>query len=72
MRGHHTAAIGKAQAVLKAKPKPAQVVQAYEIIATCSCALGQADTAREAASHLSDTRRELVKAVCKRNGVTIE
>ena len=72
MRGHHTAAIGKAQAVLKAKPKPAQVVQAYEIIATCSCALGQADAARDAASHLSDTRRELVKAVCKRNGVTIE
>ena len=72
MRGHHTAAISKAQSVLKAKPKPAQVVQAYEIIATCSCALGQADAAREAASHLSDTRRELVKAVCKRNGVTIE
>jgi hypothetical protein len=72
MRGHYTAAIGKARAALKAKPEPAQVVQAYEIIATCSCAIGQAAVAREAASHLSDTRRELVKVVCKKTGVTIE
>jgi hypothetical protein len=47
-------------------------VQAYEIITTCSCAIGEADAAREAASHLSDTKRELVKAMCMKNGVIIE
>jgi serine/threonine-protein kinase len=72
MRGHYAAAIGKAQAALKAEPKAAQAVQAYEIIATCSCAIGAADAAREAASHLSDSKRELVKASCEKNGVTIE
>jgi serine/threonine protein kinase len=72
MRGHYTAAISKAHSALKADPKPAQAVQAYEIIATCSCAIGEADAAREAASHLSDTKRELVRAMCKENGVTIE
>jgi len=72
MRGHYAAAISKAHAALKAEPKPAQAVQAYEIIATCSCAIGEADAAREAASHLSDTKREAVRAMCKENGVTIE
>jgi hypothetical protein len=72
MRGHYAAAISKAQAALNAEPKPAQAVQSYEIIATCSCALGEANAAREAASHLSDTKREQVKATCMKNGVTIE
>jgi serine/threonine protein kinase len=72
MRGHYTAAISKAHSALKAEPRPAQAVQAYEIIATCSCAIGAADAAREAASHLSDTKREAVRAMCKENGVTIE
>jgi hypothetical protein len=72
MRGHHAVAIGKAQAALKGAPTQAQAVQAYEIIGTCSCALGEAGAAREAASHLSDTKRELVKAVCEKHGVTID
>ena len=72
MRGHYAVAISEAQAALKSEPKQAQAVQAYEIIATSSCAIGQADTAREAASHLSDTKRELVKAACEKHGVTIE
>ena len=72
MRGHYAAAISKAHSALKAEPKPAQAVQAYEIIATCSCAIGEAGAAREAASHLSDTKREAVRAMCKENGVTIE
>src|ERR1039457_2220609 len=72
MAGHYAAAIGKAQSALKAEPTLAQAVQAYEIIATCSCAIGKADAARAAASHLSDTKREAVKAVCEKNGVTIE
>ena len=56
----------------KAEPKPAQAVQAYEIIATSSCAIGQTDAAREAVSHLNDANRELVKATCAKHGVTIE
>jgi len=72
MRGHHAVAISKAQAALKGDPTHAQAVQAYEIIGTCSCAIGEAGAAREAASHLSDTKRELVKAVCEKHGLTIE
>ena len=72
MAGNYAAAIGKAQSALKAEPKPAQAVQAYEIIATSSCAIGQADAAREAFSHLGDTKRELVKATCAKHGVTID
>jgi serine/threonine protein kinase len=72
LRGHYGAAIGKAEAALDAEPKPAQAMQAYEIIATCSCALGRADAAREAMSHLNNTKREAVKAVCEKKGVTIE
>ena len=72
MRGHFAAAISKAQAALEAQPKDAQSVQAYEIIATCSCAIGKTDSARDAAAHLSATKRETVKAVCEKKGVTIE
>jgi len=72
MRGHHALAIGQAQSALRADPNPAQAVQAYELIATCSCAIGKADAAREAASHLSDSKREAVRAMCTKNGVTIE
>ena len=72
MSGDYALAISKARAALKAEPKHAQAVQAYEIIATSSCAIGQADAAREAVSHLSDTARELVKTMCKASGVTIE
>jgi hypothetical protein len=72
MAGHYASAISKAQAALKAEPKPAQAVQAYELIATCACAIGQPDAAREAASHLGDSKRELVRARCTKNGVTID
>lgn len=72
MAGHYASAISKAQAALKAEPKPAQAVQAYELIATCACALGHADAAREAISHLGDSKREAVRAMCMKNGVSIE
>ena len=72
MAGHYAAAIGKAQSALKAEPKPAQAVQAYEIIAISSCAIGQTDAAREAVSHLNAAKRELVKATCAKHEVTIE
>jgi hypothetical protein len=72
MRGHFGAAIGKAEDVLKADPKPGQAMQAYEIIGTCSCALRDAAAAQQAASHLSAAKREMVKAACEKRGVTIE
>jgi serine/threonine protein kinase len=72
MRGHHAVAIGKAQAALKAEPKRAQAMQAYQIIGSSSCAIGEAADAREAASHLDETMREMVRAACERRGVTIE
>ena len=37
-----------------------------------ACAIGQTDAAREAASHLSDSKLEAVRAMCMKNGVTIE
>jgi len=58
--------------VLGASPKPGQAVQAYEIMATCSCALHKRERALEAASHLDASRRESVKAVCAKNGVPFE
>jgi serine/threonine-protein kinase len=72
MAGNHAAAISKAQAALKAAPNPAQAAQAYELIATCACALGQVDAARVAISHLGDSKREAVRARCMKNGVRIE
>jgi serine/threonine protein kinase len=72
MAGQHALAISKAQAALKAAPNLAQAAQAYELIATCACAIGQPDAAREAALHLSDSKREAVRAMCMKNGVTIE
>ena len=72
MRGHYGAAIGKAEEALKAAPKSAQAMQAYEIIGTSSCALRDAAGAREAASHLSDAKREMVRASCEKRGVTLE
>ena len=72
IRGHHALAISKAQAALKADPTRAQALQAYQIITSSSCAIGEATGAREGASHLDESKREMVKAVCAKNGVTIE
>jgi hypothetical protein len=45
---------------------------AYQIIAACSCSLGDAAEAREAASHLDGQRRKLALTVCERNGIKID
>jgi hypothetical protein len=72
LAGQHALAITRAQSALGASPKPGQAVQAYEIVATCSCALHKRERALEAASHLDTSRRESVKAVCAKNGVPFE
>jgi serine/threonine-protein kinase len=71
-RGHFAAAIGKARAALAAEPTPAQAAQAYELIGICACARGDASTAREAAGHLADSRRDMVKAMCEEMGQKID
>jgi hypothetical protein len=72
LAGQHALAVSRAQAALNASPKPAQTMQLYELIATCSCSLGKRDTALAAASHLPTARRDLVKAACAKNGVPFE
>jgi hypothetical protein len=72
MSGQNAVAVGKARAALRAQPGPAQALQAYEIIGMCSCALRDGAAAREAASHLGSTRREMIKGVCEKNGVPIK
>jgi len=72
INGHHALAISKAQAALDAKPRRVQAAQAYQIIGISSCSIGKAADAREAASHLDEMKRETVRAVCEKNGVTIE
>jgi hypothetical protein len=71
-KGHHKSAIRKARAVLKAEAKPNQIMQAYQIMATSSCALGKVAGAREAASHLDKPALVAVRAACKEDGVAIK
>jgi serine/threonine-protein kinase len=68
-RQYYAVAIDKARAVLKIAPNRQT---AHQIIAVCSCALGAADDAREAASHLDEHKRKLVQTLCQRHGVTLE
>ena len=66
---HYAVAIDKAREVLKADPGRQT---AHQIMAVCSCAIGNADDAREAMSHLDEYKRKLVKSLCQRHGVTLE
>lgn len=68
-RRHYGVAIDKARAVLKASPGRHD---AYQIIAVCSCAVGSAEDAREAVSHLDPHKQKLVQSLCKNHGVTLE
>jgi hypothetical protein len=68
-RQHYAVAIDKAREALKADPGRQA---AHQIIAVCSCAIGNADDAREAVSHLDDYKRKLVRSLCQRHGVTLE
>jgi eukaryotic-like serine/threonine-protein kinase len=71
-RGHFAAAISKARQALDAEPTAAQAAQAYELIGICSCSIGEASAARDAASHLAGSRLDLVKAMCDEMGQAIE
>jgi serine/threonine protein kinase len=69
MRRYYAVAIDKAREVLKASPGRQT---AYQIIAASSCALGEAADAREAATHLDEHKRRMVRSLCERNGVKLE
>jgi len=71
MRGLHSVALNKAQAALKSGPTPAQAMQAYEIIGVCACVFGEANAARDAMSHLSSDRRNMIMAACAKSGVAL-
>jgi serine/threonine protein kinase len=66
---YYAVAIDNAHEVLKVKPNS---LAAYQIIAACSCSLGDAVEAREAASHLDEKKRKLALTVCERNGVKLD
>jgi hypothetical protein len=68
-RRYYGVAIDKAREVLKASPGRHE---AYQIIAVCSCAVGAAEDAREAVSHLDAYKQKLVQSLCKNHGVTLE
>ena len=68
-RQHYAVAIDKARDVLKVAPNRQA---AHQIIAVCSCAVGAAADARDAASHLDEHNRKLVQTLCQRHGVTLE
>jgi hypothetical protein len=68
-RRYYAVAIDKARLVLQAVPGRHD---AYQIIAVCSCAVGSADDAREAVSHLDPHKQKLVQSLCKNHGVSLE
>ena len=61
-------AIDLSRKALHAKPG---MTDAYQIIAVCSCTLKDADAASRAYAKLDDKNRNLVRALCQKNGVTV-
>ena len=66
---YYAVAIGKAEAALKIDPGRQT---AYQIIAVCSCAIRQADAAKQAVSHLDEHKRRMVQTLCQHHGVTLD
>ena len=61
-------AVDLSRKALHAKPG---MTDAYQIIAVCSCTLKDADAAARAYAKLDDKNRNLVRALCQKNGVTV-
>jgi hypothetical protein len=61
-------AVDLSRKALHAKPG---MTDAYQIIAVCSCTLKDADAAGRAYAKLDDKNRNLVRALCQKNGVTV-
>ena len=68
MRQQCGAAMDLSRKALHAKPG---MTDAYQIIAVCSCTLRDGEAAGRAYSKLDDKNRNLVRAVCQKNGVAL-
>jgi tetratricopeptide (TPR) repeat protein len=67
LRGQYGAAIDSARKALRAKPG---LTNAYQIIAVCSCALHDAESAAKAVERLDDRNKQFVKSACQKNGIS--
>ena len=67
-RGQYAVAIDSARRALKAKPG---LANAYQIIAVCSCALKDADSAAKAFEKLDDRNKQYVRASCQKSGINL-
>ena len=67
LRGQYAAAVDSARKALRAKPG---LTNAYQIIAVCSCALHDADSAAKAIERLDDRNKQYVKSACQKNGIS--
>jgi pSer/pThr/pTyr-binding forkhead associated (FHA) protein/tetratricopeptide (TPR) repeat protein len=61
-------AIDLSRKALKARPG---LVDAYQVIAVCSCSLKDAESAGRAYAKLDERSRSLVKALCVKHGITV-
>lgn len=65
-RGQYAAAIASARQALRVRPA---LANAYQIIAVCSCALHDAESAARAFEKLDDRNKQYVKLACQKNGI---
>jgi pSer/pThr/pTyr-binding forkhead associated (FHA) protein/tetratricopeptide (TPR) repeat protein len=65
-RGQYGVAIDAARKALRVKPN---LANAYQIIAVCSCALHDADSAAKAYERLDERNKLYVKSSCQKNGI---
>jgi pSer/pThr/pTyr-binding forkhead associated (FHA) protein len=68
MRQQCGAAIEFSRKALHAKPG---MTDAYQIIAVCSCTLKDGEAAGRAYAKLDDKNRNLVRALCQKNGIAV-
>jgi pSer/pThr/pTyr-binding forkhead associated (FHA) protein/tetratricopeptide (TPR) repeat protein len=66
-RGQYGAAVDFARKALRIKPN---LGTAYQIIAVCSCALRDAESATRAYEKLDERNKLYVKSACQKNGIT--
>jgi pSer/pThr/pTyr-binding forkhead associated (FHA) protein len=65
-RGQYGAAIDSARKALRARPN---LTNAYQIIAVCSCALHDAESAARAFEKLDERNKQYVKSACQKSGI---
>jgi pSer/pThr/pTyr-binding forkhead associated (FHA) protein/tetratricopeptide (TPR) repeat protein len=66
-RGQYAVAIDSARKALRVRPN---LTNAYQIIAVCSCALHDADSASKAFERLDERNKLYVKSACQKNGIS--